>query len=1000
MLKRSLSKLVKVVKIVKNAKIVMTVKIAASTLSLLVSVALPLSAQNRVPQLIPAGSVRVAIANTINPRVRQSTDLGEANANQPLSLSLRFNMTTAQTTALQQFLVDQQNPSSPRYHQALTPQQFGAQFGLSTSDLASITSWLQTQGFTVTGIANGRTFITFTGTIAQANQAFGVTLHSLTFNGEQHIGNLTDPTLPLAIAQVTTGITGLNDFRFKSRAKRRLVPAEAKFNGAAAGYGNLVAPGDFFTIYDEGKLLTASTPINGTGVTIGVLGQVSVYPADVANFRTASGLSSTNPFTQDAVNTTPAAPTAVACNAANPPSSCDDLYESSLDLEWSGASAPGATILFVTGQDVFADAMTQAIDKNLAPILTVSYGDCEANFNYGSITTQSLNTLFMQAAAQMQTILGPAGDSGATDCDYNESVATQGLAVDYPASSPYVTAVGGTQFAENGGTYWNTTNGTSAGSALSYIPEQPWNEFYQTFSGTVAGLDDGGGGGGISQLFSKPYWQQGSGVPADASRDVPDVSFNGAANHDGYLVCVFSSCTNGGFSFTSGGAVNYEVVGGTSVSTPLFAGTLALVEQKTAAKIGLANPTIYGLANSSYLNTVFHDKTTGGNNAAPCTEGTPDCNPGFPNFYAAGTLTCPANSCSGDIAFPAIGYAAGNGYVYDTATGWGSVDIANFVTDWSLATPIAAPATAADNASAVTVASTTPSIAVGGTITVTATVKSAASSVTTAPTGTVTLLIDNVVEGTAVPLAGGTATLTYATPSTFASGTHTVSVSYSGDAVYAGAKGATSVDVTSATAQDFSLTPATTAITVASGGTTTPITYTVTSLNSFSGAVTFSASTTDTTLNNDAAISFTVDPVSVTATTPGTTAFTLYAYYNANTGLFKQGKLQRLGASGSAHNAPTLNPWALAGTGAAFAGLLLFGLPRKRRNRWSAVLVAVCTVAILSVAGCTGSTASAGGSNGNINVPAGTYPVTITATGTTSAGVSISHSAAITLTVQ
>jgi subtilase family serine protease len=982
---------------------------AAGLLSLLAAVTLPARAQNRLPQVIPAGSARVSVANAVNHKVQLSTDLGAANPSHILSLSLRFNMTPAQTAALQQLLADQQNPSSPQYHKWLTPAQFGAEFGLSTSDLATVTSWLQSQGFTVTGIANGRTFVTFSGSVAQAEQAFATSIHSLKYNGEQHLANVADPTLPSAIAQITSGITGLNDFRVHPRVHRHTVTTTADQSTAkydAGGvYGNLLTPADFYTIYDENTLLASSTgnAVNGSGVTIGVMGQVDVDTSDITAFRTAAGLSTSNLPTQVSEGTTPAAPTALVCNSNNPPSSCDDFYESLLDLEWSGASAPGASILFVTGADVFNDAMTQAIDKDLAPILTVSYGDCEQYFSDGSSTVQAFNTLFMQANAQGQTVVGPSGDKGATDCDAGqvESIATYGLSVDYPASSPYVTGVGGTQFADASGAYWNTANGTSGGSALSYIPEQPWNEFFQVINGQVAGLSDGAGGGGVSQLFSKPYWQQGSGVPADASRDVPDVAYAAGANHDGYLYCAFGSCANGGFGATSGGTTSYNVAGGTSFGTPIFAGTLALVEQKIAGQIGNANPTIYGLANSTYQATVFHDKVAGGTNAAPCQEGTLDCDPGFPGYFAAGTLLCPANSCSGDIAYPAIGYAAGSGFVYDTATGWGSVDVTNFVNDWALAAPIVTTTTSTDTAANVILTTSTPSISAGATASFTATVTSAVTMSTATPTGTVTLLVDNVVEGSPVTLSGGVATLTYATPSTIASGTHTISVSYSGDTVYAGSKGSTSLDVTAASgqAEDFSLTPATTNITVSSGGTTAPVTYTVSTINGFSGEVTFTASTTDATLNNDAAVSFTVNPVLVTTTTPGTTAFTLYAYYNENTGLFQQGKVQRFGASGTAHNAPASNPWALAGSGAALAGLLLFGLPRKRRNRWSALLVAVFTVALLSVAGCSQS-GSVSGNGGNINVPAGTYPITITASGTTTTGVSVSHSATITLTVQ
>ena len=515
-----------------------------------------------------------------------------------------------------------------------------------------------------------------------------------------------------------------------------------------------------------------------------------------------------------------------------------------------------------------------------------------------------------------------------------------GLSVDYPASSPYVTGVGGTQFNDAGGAYWNTTAGANGGSAIGYIPEEPWNEFYQLIPGsaTTALLADGATGGGISAPSTpSPTGSKVPGVPADASRDVPDVAYAAAANHDGYLFCVFGSCSAGGFSYLNAGATYYEVAGGTSFAAPVFAGTLALVEQKTGNKIGNANPTIYGLANSTYLNTVFHSKSSGGNNAAPCTEGTPNCNPGLPNFYAAGTLACPSNSCGGTVNFPAIGYVAGSGYVYDNATGWGSVDIANLVNDWSLAAPIAATTISTNNASTVTVTTSTPSIAAGSQISVTATVASGVSTSTTTPTGTVTLLVDNVVEGSAVTLASGTATLTYTTPSTFVSGTHTISVSYSGNTLYAGSKGATSVDVTSATLPDFSLTPATTNVSVPLGGTTTPVTYTVTSLNGFAGSVNFVA--TSSALNN-ASYTFSVTPVTVTASTPGTTAFTLYAYYNASTGLFMNANVKRLGGSGAAHNLSPVNPWVLGGSGVALAGLLLIRASRQASE--SLVHVAHC----------------------------------------------------------
>jgi subtilase family serine protease len=969
----------------------------AGILSLLASIPTSASAQNRLPQAIPANSQRVAISGTLSKRVFASTDLGAAASDRPLqSLSLRFSMTPAQSAALTQLLANQQNPSSPQYHQWLTPAQFGAEFGLSSADLATVTGWLQSQGFTVTGVANGRQFVTFTGTVGQVNQAFGVSIHNVSYQGEQHVAALTEASLPAPLANVVADVTGLNDFHPRARIKRRVVPANAQYAGANS-YGNLIAPGDFYTIYNESSLLNAATPINGSGVTIGVMGQVDVYTQDLTAFRTAAGLSTSNLPTTVTEGPSPGQPTIAECESTSPPTSCGDLDESSLDLEWSGAVAPAASILFVTGEDVFADSMTQAIDQNLAPILTVSYGGCESQFDYGSVTTGSLNALFEQANAQGQTVLGPAGDSGATDCDDSGvTYASNGLAVDFPASSPYVTAVGGTEFDEGGGTYWGTTNGTNGGTALSYIPEQPWNEFYEVYGGVFEGLDDGGGGGGVSILFSKPSWQTGNGVPADSSRDVPDVAYSASANHDPYLVCVLELCTNGGFSYTDTGGTEYNVFGGTSVATPEFAATLALVEQKTGARLGNVNPTIYGLANSSYASTVFHAKTSGGTNAAPCTAGTLDCNVGYPNFFAGNTLACPANSndCTGDISIPAIGYVAASGNTYDLATGWGSVNIANFVTDFPLATPTGTSG-ATLTASSVSVTSGSASLTAGATETITATVTPSAA------TGTVQLLVDNVAEGSPVTLSGGTATLTYATPSTFPSGQHIFAVSYSGNATYAGSVGMVSVDATSPSAGDFSISPTSPTVTVASGGTSSPLTFTVGSLNGFAGTVTlnissFSSSTFDDDsvecFSTTAAPSCTASSVAVTGTTPGTFTLTIYAYYNSTTGLFKKHQA-------AVHLPPAPSPWVLGGTSVTLAGLIFFGLPRRRR-RWSALLVAIVSVGILSVAGCTGASGPANSNNGNINAPAGTSTFTITASGTNSAGTAITHTDVVTVTVQ
>jgi hypothetical protein len=243
------------------------------------------------------------------------------------------------------------------------------------------------------------------------------------------------------------------------------------------------------------------------------------------------------------------------------------------------------------------------------------------------------------------TIVASSGDAGAAACDQGvtESAATLGLAVNFPASSPYVTGIGGTDFNEGGGNYWSTTNNSSNGSALSYIPEVVWNDAFQSASG----------GGASILVTTKPTWQTGAGVPADGVRDVPDIAFAASPNHDGYLICEDGGCTNGFRNSVN----NLDVIGGTSAGTPSFAGLLALVirQHGTGTRLGNINPNLYSLAQISP--NVFHDVTSG-NNEQVCATSTPNC------------------PTSGGQ----IGFSAGTGY--DQTTGWGSVDGYNFAQQW------------------------------------------------------------------------------------------------------------------------------------------------------------------------------------------------------------------------------------------------------------------------------------------------------------------------------
>ena len=944
------------------------------------------AAQNRIASAI-SGRGGVVLKGNIHPLVQKAQDMGPAAADAPLPwVTINFRMTNAQQNALTQLLAAQQTPGSPQYHQWLTPEQFGAQFGVSQHDMAAVSAWLRQQGFKINATSRGGQWIAFSGTAGQAEQTFGTQMHTMRLNGETHLANVTEPSVPAALAPAVQAIQGLNDFKLQPRSQVRRVKPD--FTSSVSG-NHYVAPGDFYTIYDVNPLITAGP--DGSGITIAVMGQVDLNTADVAAFRTASGLSATNLPTVKLYGTDPGHPT----GATTGPSS-NDLDEAQLDVEWSGAVAPNASILFVNSSDVFTSLMN-TVDNNLAPIISISYGNCEAGFG-GAAGVAADNLIFAQANAQGQTIIGPAGDSGATDCDGGTdsngnpiTTATSGLAVDFPASSPYVTGLGGTSFNEGSGNYWNASNGTNSGSAVGYIPEATWNDtdLYQIPAASSGGGYGGGygggggatvpnglsaGGGGASAIFAKPTWQTGVGVPNDYARDVPDVSLNASPNHDGYLFCseIYNgafdqgpTCTNGTYRDTSG---NLDVVGGTSAAAPAFAGILALVEQKIAARVGNANPMIYALANSASYNNVFHDITVG-TNASPCTQGSIGC----PN---GGT----------------IGYGAGVGY--DQATGWGSIQAFNLANLWTSVKPAAG--LGMQMVSNTTLVVSPVSSSQGTAVTLTATVAAAASGGGT-PTGSVQFLVDGSALGSGVAVSNGTATL--ATTS-IGAGDHTMSAVYEGDSTYATSKGTATLTITSATNPDFTISPLSGTITVVAPGRTSgafPITFT--GVNGFSGTVTISLASSASPINpsfgspavyNSTANTWTVNvPANAAVTTPlyiGTTpasAITTIGHSQQGTGMARKTGL-RLGA---------------AAGGVAFAGMLLLGFPGSRRRRWNSLL-ALSLLAVLGFASGCGNAYGGGGTTGtNPGTPTGTFTVTVT--GTATAGTAnLSHSTTLTLVVQ
>lgn len=619
-------------------------------------------------------SVRVRIAHSTHPLAKSKFDVGTVEANTMMQrMILVLKSSPDQEAQLQAFLDSQQTKGSPDYHRWLTPAEFGARFGPSQQDLQQVTDWLHQQGFLVNQVAQSGRWIEFSGMARQVQAAFQTQMRQYQIAGKMHVANATDLSIPAALAPVVAGPLSLHNFVKKPMISHfggvrrneqgRLVPISGPDLTTPRG-NHFLAPADFASIYDSNPLLGT---INGAGQTIGIVARSNVSNNDVATFRNIFGLS-------------PASNITITVNGQDP--GVDTIFgdgiEAILDTEWSGAVAPVANInVVVSGSTLTTDGVdlsaSYIVENNLADIMSVSFGDCERNL--GTTENNFFNSLWQQAAAQGISVFVSSGDDGPAGCDDpnpNSLPASGIVGVSGLASTPFNTAVGGTEFNEtiNGNTaanFWNATNGNNFESAKGYIPEMVWNE---SCSPGQVGTDCQGqqffelfaSSGGASTLYSKPSWQSGvTGIPADGVRDIPDVSLS-AAGHDGYIICFQEDPTIA--CQTSGGVLtNAAVVGGTSASSPSFAGIMALIDQKVGGRQGLANYVLYNLAKAANFS---------------------NCNSNNRTNPAVGTSCVFNDTTTGNNSVPnEAGFIAGTGY--DLTTGLGSVDVNNLANAWATA---------------------------------------------------------------------------------------------------------------------------------------------------------------------------------------------------------------------------------------------------------------------------------------------------------------------------
>jgi hypothetical protein len=689
--------------------------------------------------------------NTPAPALYPENDRGPIDDTTQLEhMLLVLKRPPAREAALQKLIDDMHNVSaSAEYHKWLTPQQLGARFGLAPEALQSVRSWLESHGFAVNHVYENALVIDFSGSAAQLREAFHTEIHHLVLpNGERHIANVRDPQIPAALAPAIQGVASLHDFFPRShsvalgpvsfdRTSNTWKPHfNIKFDGTVY---HTLAPYDFATIYDLLPLWQQG--FTGKGVTIAAVEDSNLLrPSDWAQFRKTFSLDKfkSGNFRQ------------IYPGCTNPGQNGDET-EAALDVEWSSAAAPDANIELsacantatTSGLDL---AILGLIDFRPPDIITDSYGLCETITGAAEIALE--NREAQLATAEGTTFFIAEGDDGADQCAPVEptNYAILGINGGDNTASAYAVDVGGTDFMAQYNSdvhgipvsnYWSATNNpTTKASALSYIPEIPWNDgctseliysdpvyggFTQSYGptgfcnsplGQKEFLIDVAGGGGPSTCFTgkpsipgvvsgtckgnpKPAYQFGvPGVPNDGLRDQPDISLfasNGAWGSF-YLECM-SDASQGGAPCTLENDAFVQGGGGTSFSAPSMAGIQALINQKFGRQ-GNANYVYYALARRQFSerdtfecdasktdgalpasNCVFHDITRGDMDI-PCG---PRRDGDFYNcFGALGSRIIGELSSSDSKNEPAYPATVG----YDLATGLGSVDATNLFNAW------------------------------------------------------------------------------------------------------------------------------------------------------------------------------------------------------------------------------------------------------------------------------------------------------------------------------
>lgn len=678
----------------------------------------------------------VTISGNVRPEMTAENDRGLRADSTPMTgLQLVLHRSPENQTAFTKYLAQLSDPASPNFHQWLTNAQIGSKFGPSANDISRVAQWLTDKGFVVHAPSPDGSILEFDGNAGLVRHVFHAPIHNLNVNGVTHFANGSDPELPEALTPVVSGIASLNDFMPHVQSHRKTAAPAAHVQGNGGNGYNYLAAADIATIYNFNPLFAQG--ITGKGVTIVLIEDTDQYSiGDWQIFRKEFGLSRAYPY----ASLTDSNPSGTN-TCTDPGVVTGDDVEASIDVDWASAAAPNATLINAACKDTTQFGGFLALSNLLQvasppKVVSISYGEAESEL--GATENAYIANLYSTAVAEGVSVFVSSGDEGAASVDADRTNATRGIAVSGYTSTPYDVSVGGTDFGYtplgDSGTFFSSTNLTNFRTALSYIPEIPWNDscagslitsylgYPRTGTGSLCNssaasaeglLTTASGSGGPSGCatgtyatgeryvvsgtckgYTKPSWQSLVGVPSDGVRDIPDVSLFASNGFWGVYYAVCNSNPKDADSPCTADPSTWPGYGGTSISSPIWAGIQALVNQTTGTSWGNSNPVLYSLANTAYGSTgnsgcnsslgtgtssscVFYD-VTAGDNAVNCSASTATASAGTWDCYINGG-TYGVLSTSNTSLQPAYSSTTG----YDFTSGIGTTNATNLVTAWS-----------------------------------------------------------------------------------------------------------------------------------------------------------------------------------------------------------------------------------------------------------------------------------------------------------------------------